>query len=83
MKVNPDPYLPGEYDRVDTTYILRQHAASINALHDGRTGPTASRPTTGLVVGGTWYFDTTLGKPVFLKQITPSIVWVDATGATV
>lgn len=42
------------------------------------SGVTSSRPTTGLYVGMR-YFDTTLWKPVFLKQISP-IIWVDATG---
>jgi hypothetical protein len=39
-------------------------------------GTTAARPTTAPV--GYSYFDTTLGKPVFLKT-TPS-TWVDSTG---
>jgi len=41
---------------------------------------TAGRPTTGLVVGMNLY-DTTLNKPIWLKNLTPT--WVDATGATV
>lgn len=46
-------------------------------------GTTAQRPPNGPV--GMSYFDTTLGKPVWLKTAsvggTPA-VWVDATGAT-
>ena len=38
----------------------------------------ATRPATAIV--GDMYFDTTLGKPIWLKEIG---VWVDATGATV
>ena len=44
-----------------------------------QSGATADRPTTGLWVGRT-YFDTTLGKPVWVKSVGPA-VWVDATGA--
>lgn len=43
------------------------------------SGTTAARPTDGTV--GLTYFDTTLGKPVFLK-VAPS-TWVDATGTAV
>lgn len=42
------------------------------------SGATGSRPTG--VPAGWQYFDTTLGKPVWLKTGT---TWVDATGATV
>lgn len=41
-------------------------------------GTTAERPTSS-VVDGFWYFDTTLGKPIWKKGSG----WVDATGATV
>lgn len=43
------------------------------------TGTTAQRPT-GVAIGYQ-YFDTTLGKPIFLKTLPA--VWVDAAGATV
>lgn len=42
------------------------------------SGPTASRPSTNLYPGK-FYFDTTLGKPVWVN--TTSTGWVDATGA--
>lgn len=42
------------------------------------SGTTADRPTTGLFAGRT-YFDTTLGKPVWLKSVRPT-VWVDGAG---
>ena len=45
------------------------------------SGTTANRPTTGVYVGYQ-YFDTTLGKPIFVKTTSP-IVWVDAVGTTV
>ena len=44
-------------------------------------GTTANRPIANLFVGRQ-YFDTTLGKPIWLKSIRPN-VWVDATGAAV
>jgi hypothetical protein len=42
---------------------------------------TANRPTTGLWVGRI-FFDTTLTKPIWVKQVSPA-VWVDATGTVV
>lgn len=41
---------------------------------------TANRPTPTYI--GQIYFDTTLGKPIWCKNITTPI-WVDSTGATV
>lgn len=40
------------------------------------SGTTAARPTDA--IAGFTYFDTTLGKPVYLK--TAPSTWVDATG---
>jgi hypothetical protein len=49
-----------------------------------RSGPTASRPTDTLIgrYVGMPYYDTTLGKPIWLESTNPD-VWVDATGAAV
>ena len=46
------------------------------------SGPTTSRPTTRLFIGRP-YFDTTLTKPIWVKQLSPTVLWCDATGATV
>lgn len=47
-----------------------------------KTGTTANRPT--VVSIGFRYFDTDLGKPIYVKDVSGSMVtWVDATGATV
>jgi hypothetical protein len=46
-----------------------------------QSGTTAQRPTKGLWLGR-YYFDTTLGFPVWVQSVTPT-VWVDATGAAV
>lgn len=48
----------------------------------GQYGTTAARPTKNLWIG-LQYFDQTLGYPVFVKQISPSIVWVNYNGTTV
>lgn len=45
------------------------------------SGTTAQRPTTGLWVGRR-YFDTTLGIPIWVQSLGPT-VWVNATGAPV
>ena len=44
------------------------------------SGTTAKRPTK--VNLGQQYFDTTLGYPVFVKQVTP-VVWVNGAGLVV
>jgi len=46
-----------------------------------QSGTTANRPTANLWVGR-FYFDTTLGQPIWVKTTSP-VVWVDATGSTV
>lgn len=46
------------------------------------SGTTAQRPTKNQWVGKP-YFDTTLGKPIWLLTIGPPAVWVDATGTPV
>jgi hypothetical protein len=48
-----------------------------------QSGTTAQRPVSPGLWVGRQYFDTTLGHPVWVKQVTPSVVWVDATGTTV
>lgn len=47
-----------------------------------QSGTTANRPTTILWIGRR-YYDTTLSKPIWVNQVTPSIVWKDAAGVTV
>ena len=46
------------------------------------SGPTASRPSSGLYVGQFW-FDTSLGVPVWVKTVSPAIVWVNGAGTPV
>ena len=47
----------------------------------GQAGTTAQRPTTKLYIG-LQFFDTTLGLPVFVKSLNPT-VWVNGAGAVV
>ena len=47
----------------------------------GANGLTAARPTTGLYVGQQ-FFDATLGYPVFVKSLNPT-VWVNGAGGVV
>lgn len=47
-----------------------------------QSGSTLNRPTKTLWLGRT-YYDTTLSKPIWVKQVRPSIVWVDASGTPV
>lgn len=42
------------------------------------SGVTADRPTSNLYVGRR-FFDTTLGKPIYVKSLSPT-VWVDGVG---
>lgn len=46
-----------------------------------QSGATADRPTSVLWLGRR-YFDTTLGIPVWVQSVKPT-VWVDATGSPV
>lgn len=46
-----------------------------------KVGTTASRPITTYI--GDFYFDTTINKPIWCKQIEPSILWVDSSGEEV
>lgn len=43
------------------------------------SGTTANRPTNGLTVGD-WYYDSTLGLPIWVHSIGP-VVWHKADGA--
>lgn len=43
---------------------------------------TANRPVNALEIGD-WYYDLTLGYPIWVHQITPSIIWHNGAGASV
>lgn len=48
----------------------------------GQFGTTTTRPTTNLFIGQP-YFDTTLGYMVWIKQVSPSVIWVNGAGTAV
>jgi len=55
------------------------------AFASQQSGTTANRPISTAQFPlwvGRIYFDTTLGKPIWVKSLSPT-VWVDATGAVV
>lgn len=65
----------------------QEYATFFKTLNDGvntptfNAGTTAERPTRYLSPGST-YYDTTLGKPIWVNSINP-IVWHDASGSVV
>lgn len=46
-----------------------------------QSGTTANRPTRDLSIGRQ-YYDTTLGKPIYVASVNP-VVWKDSQGTTV
>jgi hypothetical protein len=45
-------------------------------------GPTTERPTEQLEIGVTQFYDTTVGKMLWVKSVKPT-VWMDALGTVV
>ena len=73
----------------ELAWSWRQYMSRLDALLTSAESPgtTASRPNIGVRIGQ-FHFDTTLGKPVWAKTVTPNgltqtVVWVDGSGATV
>jgi hypothetical protein len=58
---------------------LSQLQAAVKPL--GGNGATAARPIAGLYIG-LLFFDATLGYPVFVKSLNPT-VWVNGAGGVV
>jgi hypothetical protein len=88
MSVSPVPADPRMVD--GTGMLLRTWQAFFSSVYywlrpTGASGTTSTRPVSSssvqLFVGQT-YFDTTLGKPVWVKSLSPT-VWCDATGSSV
>jgi hypothetical protein len=73
-------YLPAYQDQLLS--ILRLYFRQVDNFTQNTiippSGTTANRPVTELLIGQ-FYFDTTLGIPIWYDGIN----WVDATGATV
>lgn len=75
------PFYQGEQRRFFTTPWAGWFSIAHRILFaSSQSGPTAQRPGSPSYVGQP-YFDTDLDKPIWCKQTTPTVVWVDATGA--
>lgn len=70
------------YQKVSSWYQSWFNSIQIWLGPIGQTGTTAARPTKNLYIG-LGYFDTTLGYMVWVKQISPAIVWVNYNGTVV
>lgn len=86
MSVGPAP-LSGPITDKQVTPIWRAWFSNlfifVQAL--GTNGATVNRPVATTTVPlwvGQPYFDQTLGKPIWIKSLNPT-VWVDATGTPV
>lgn len=60
-------------------WVQRIHIIA-RSLQD--SGPTTQRPVSVLWIGRR-FFDTTLGIPVWVKEVNPAVVWVNAAGISV
>ena len=84
MSLSPQPRI----NTISSNGILNAvYQAWFNSIQQwlgpvGMFGATAARPTTGLYIGLS-YFGSTLGYPVFVKEVSPSIVWVNGSGGVV
>jgi len=82
----PGPLTPvlTEDGSVTIDYGVFFHQIQNIAYYSTRSGTTAHRPTSSSEARwiGMPYFDTSLGKPVFLK-IASTNVWVDGSGSVV
>lgn len=88
MPINAIPATPNAVDKDGRfTDLWRSFFESIKFWLGpiGSSGTTSQRPAdasrTPLYIGQS-YFDTSLGKPIWVKSRNPT-VWVDATGASV
>lgn len=74
--VEPDPKTHKQMLR--WPWLAWFNSVYITCFSTQESGVTANRPTTNLWIGRR-YFDTSLGKPVYLKSTGPN-VWVDGVG---
>lgn len=85
MSLSPIPTDPkATDDKGELTPAYRAWLASVYRwlVPLGQFGTTAQRPTKNLYVGQP-YYDTTLGLPVWVHQVSPSIIWHNGAGAAV
>jgi hypothetical protein len=89
MPINPIPTSPQIVDLNRALLpVYQAYFASIgNWLGPvGLSGPTSQRPvpsTQKFMYIGLMYFDTSLGLPVFVKSLNPTVVWVNGAGVPV
>lgn len=76
----PRPPLTVGSDHFTTEWAGWLSTVQMILLAVSSAGTTTQRPTKNQFQGMP-YFDTTLGKPIWLKTPGSSPVWVDATGA--
>lgn len=84
MSLAPIPTDPRATDDGKLTPAYQSWFASIQRWLSpvGQFGTTAQRPTKNLYVSQR-YYDTTLGYPVWVHQVSPSIIWHNGAGAAV
>jgi len=92
LKINlPSPmqqvdYSPnGKFQCVDPKWIAFFNILAQIGKEDSTSGTTINRPVSSATISlwvGYRYFDTTLGIPIWLKSLNPT-VWVNASGASV
>ena len=85
MSLQPIPTtttISDKYGNMDRTYQSWFAAIQRWLGPIGQYGTTAARPKNNLYIGLS-YYDTTLGYPVFVHQVSPSIIWHNGAGAAV
>lgn len=88
MPINPVPTSPQIVDKQGILVPIYQ--AFIASIYNwlspvGQSGTTAQRPVPGsntFMYIGRSYFDTTLGIPIWVKSLNPT-VWINAAGGVV
>ena len=88
MPINPVPSTPVIVD--DQRTLVPVYQAWFSSIQNwlrpvGSSGTTAKRPvnsTQSFMYVGQMYFDVTLGKPIFVQSLNPT-VWIDASGTVV
>lgn len=82
--MNPKAVTPAPLQEAITFPLAPAWVMFFQGLFKGaqpQGGATSDRPTAPALYQQ--YFDTTLGKPIWCNQITPSVTWCDATGLAV
>lgn len=75
---NPTPTPILTNGRMTQSWLNWFNLAHASVISTRQSGTTANRPTDGLWIGRQ-YFDETLGVPIFVKSVNPT-VWVSSAG---